>query len=110
MQANDLEVLLRSRVPIIVVDSRDEAQVLNALGAACKQLSVPAPVPRPAPSDGIAARARLPLFKWTVTDGLKRVDVEVGPPQRLLAQPPDVLKHIRATMLPAVYALLDFHP
>src|SRR5215472_10680884 len=114
MQANDLQVLLRSRVPIIVVDSRDEAQVLSSLGGACKQLSVPAavptPAPRPAPADGIAARAGLPLFKWTVTDGLQRLDVEMGPPLRTLAQPPDVLKHIRAAMLPAVYALLDFHP
>src|SRR5215469_6845291 len=110
MQANDLEVLLRSRVPIIVVDSRDEAQVLNALGLACRQVSMPAPVQRPMPADGVAARGGLPLFKWTVTDGLKRVDAEVGPPQHLLAQPPDVLKHIRATTLAGVYALLDFHP
>src|SRR5579859_1702638 len=110
MQVNDLEVLLRSRVPIIVVDSRDEAQVLNALGAACRQLPVPAPAPRPAAVSGIAARSGLPLFQWTVTDGLKRLDVEMGPPQRILAQPPEVLKHIRAAMLAGVYALLDFHP
>src|ERR1700739_4519623 len=46
MQMNDLEVLLRSRVPIIVVDSRDEAQVLKALGGACRQVAAPAPEPR----------------------------------------------------------------
>src|SRR6516164_3995207 len=110
MQANDLQVLLRSRVPIIVVDSRDEAQVLKALGGACAGLPVPAAVPR-APTPGVvAARAGLPLFQWSVTDGLKRLDMDVGPPQRMLAQPPDVLKHIRATTLAGVYALLDFHP
>ena len=110
MQANDLEVLLRSRVPIIVVDSRDEAQVLNVLGAACKQLPSPPPVSRP-PGAGVApARSGLPLFQWTVTDGLKRLDQDLGPPLRTVAQPPDILKHIRATPLAGVYALLDFHP
>jgi SpoVK/Ycf46/Vps4 family AAA+-type ATPase len=110
MQANDLEVLLRSRVPIIVVDSRDEAQVLNALGAACRKLPAPPSAPRPAGAGTVAIRPGLPLFQWTVTDGLKRLDVQIGPPQRMLAQPPDVLKHIRATTLAGVYALLDFHP
>ena len=41
MPANDLEVLLRSRVPIIVVQSRDEARVLKALAGACALLSAP---------------------------------------------------------------------
>jgi hypothetical protein len=110
MQANDLEVLLRSRVPIIVVDSRDEAQVLKALGAACTLLPAPPSAPRPAGAGAVPMRQGLPLFQWTVTDGLKRLDVQIGPPQRLLVQPPDVLKHIRASMFAGVYALLDFHP
>ncbi len=111
MPANDLEVLLRSRVPIIVVDSRDEAQVLNALGAACRKLPAPAPVPGAVPATPTApVRSGLPLFQWTVTDGLKRLDVDMGPPQRTVAAPPDILKHIRASMFAGVYALLDFHP
>jgi hypothetical protein len=111
MPANDLEVLLRSRVPIIVVDSRDEAQVLNALGAACRQLPAPAPIPAAgAATPTASARSGLPLFQWTVTDGLKRLDVDMGPPQRTVAAPPDILKHIRASMFAGVYALLDFHP
>ena len=113
MRANDLEVLLRSRVPIIIVESRDEAQVLKALTAACALLSAPLAAPRPAgapPPPPPLARGGLPLFQWTVTDGLKRLDVQIGPPQRMLAQPPDVLKHIRATTLAGAYALLDFNP
>ena len=110
MQANDLEVLLRSRVPIIVVDSRDEAQVLNALGAACRQLPSPPPLSRPPGAGVVPARSGLPLFQWTVTDGLKRLDQDLGPPLRTVAQPPEILKHIRATPLAGVYALLDFHP
>src|SRR5215469_9773638 len=108
MPANDLEVLLRSRVPLIVVESRDEARVLKALSSACALLSAPVSVPHTAGTP--PARTGLPLFKWTVTDGLKRLDIELGPPQRMLAEPRDVLKHIRATSLAAAYALLDFHP
>jgi hypothetical protein len=108
MQANDLEVLLRSRVPIIVVDSRDEAQVLKGLMRACAPISASLAAARTA--EAAPPRAALPLFRWTVTDGLKRLDVEVGPPQRTVAEPPDILKHIRATTLAGVYALLDFHP
>ena len=108
MQANDLEALLRSRVPIIVVESRDEARVIKGLARACAALPTPAGGAR-VPGTG-PPHAGLPLFQWTVTDGLKRLDVEVGPPQRMLAEPHDVLKHIRATPLAGVYALLDFHP
>ncbi len=45
-----------------------------------------------------------------MTDGLKRLDVDVAPPQRNLTDPTDILKHIRATNVAGVYALLDFHP
>ena len=106
MPSNDLEVLLRSRVPIVVVESRDEARVLTSLATACAALSALTP-----PGPGAApARGGLPLFQWTVTDGLRRLDVQLGPPQRMLAQPADVLKHIRATPLAGAYALLDLHP
>src|SRR5262245_43894215 len=108
MPANDLEVLLRSRVPIIVVDSRDEARVLKSLARACALLAAPAPAATTSPTT--LARSGMPLFGWTVTDGLRRVDIEVGPALRTLAEPIDILKHIRATNLAGAYALLDFHP
>jgi len=126
VQANDLEVLLRSRVPIIVVDSRDESQVLKALMHACASLTAPPAAPRavavpggagrgtantlPAGTAAGGVRGGFPLFQWTVTDGLKRLDVALGPPQRIVSEPLDVLKHIRAGTLAGVYALLDFHP
>jgi ATPase family associated with various cellular activities (AAA) len=107
MQANDLGALLRSRVPIIVVDSRDESQVLSALVRACT-LAVPASLPRT--SERALMHSGLPLFRWSVTEGLRRLDVDLGPPQGTVAAPLDVLKHLRATNLAGVYALLDFHP
>jgi hypothetical protein len=108
LSGNDLEVLLRSRVPIIVVDTRDEGPLLKRLALACAKQAGPTGGVRTA--DGIEMRGGLPLFRWSVTDGLKRLDVDVGPPQRTLVEPLDILKHIRATALAGVYALLDFHP
>ena len=102
----DLEVLLRSRIPLIAVESHDESQVIKSLLRACANLSrETAPAPGAAPG-----RGGQPLFQWTVTDGLKRLDVDVGPPQRSFGEAIDVLKHIRATNLAGTYALLDFHP
>ena len=51
----------------------------------------------------------MPLFRWTVTDGLQRLDIALEP-QPLNSEPGDVLKHIRAVSKPGIYILLDFHP
>ena len=51
----------------------------------------------------------LPLFRWSVTDGLQRLDIDLEP-QLHNSEPDDVLKHIRAVSKPGIYALLDFHP
>ncbi len=111
MEHNDLEVLLRSRIPLIAVESRDETEVLKALTRACTRFAAAgAASASAAPSHGLDASAGLPLFQWTVTDGLKRLDVNVGAPQRTLTEPIEILKHIRATGLAGSYALLDFHP
>jgi hypothetical protein len=108
MQHDDLEVLLRSRVPLIAVESRDESEVLKALTRACARVAAGNSLTKGAP--GLTPTAGLPLFQWTVTDGLKRLDIDVGPPQRTIAEPIDILKHLRATPVAGAYALLDFHP
>ncbi len=103
---DDLEVLLRSRIPVIAIESRDEAQVLKSLLRACaRQPGGPAPAGAPASRSG-----GMPLFQWTVTDGLKRLDIEMGTPQRNLSEALEILKHIRASNVGGAYALLDFHP
>jgi len=45
-----------------------------------------------------------------VTEGLQRIDVDMGAPQRMLAEPPQLLRHLKATPMPGIYVLLDFHP
>jgi hypothetical protein len=90
----DLELILRSRTPIVVIETRDEARVLEML----KELTV-----------ARASVEYLPLFRWTVTDGLQRLDISLEP-QLHNAEPGEVLRHIRAVTKPGLYVLLDFHP
>ncbi len=93
-QSHDLEVLLRSRTPIIVIETHDEARILETLQSMAIRAS---------------ADAYLPLFRWTVTDGLQRLDIALEP-QTINAEPTDALRHIRAVTKPGIYVLLDFHP
>ena len=91
---HDLELILRSRTPIIVIESQDEARILEMLQAI---------------SIRRASTNYIPLFRWTITDGLQRLDISLEP-QSMNSQPTDVLKHIRAVSKPGLYVLLDFHP
>jgi SpoVK/Ycf46/Vps4 family AAA+-type ATPase len=90
----DLEVTLRSRTPIIVIETSDESRILDML----RSITISGP-----------STSYQPLFRWTVTDGLQRLDIALEP-QTLNSEPTDVLRHIRAVDKPGVYVLLDFHP
>lgn len=89
----DLELVLRSRTPIVVIETRDERRLLDLLRTIALARN----------SDTYQ-----PLFRWTVTDGLQRLDIELEP-QLHNSEPADVLRHIRAVTKPGIYALLDFH-
>jgi hypothetical protein len=90
----DLELILRSRVPIVVIETQDESRLLNLL----KAIAI-----------SRASEEYMPLFRWTVTDGLQRLDIPLEP-QLHNAEPSEVLGHIRAVSKPGIYVLLDFHP
>ena len=91
---HDLELILRSRTPIIIIESLDEARILGLLQAIAMRRST---------------TSYMPLFRWTITDGLQRLDISLEP-QSINSEPTDVLKHIRAVSKPGLYVLLDFHP
>ena len=93
-QKHDLELILRSRSPIVVIETQDEPRILEML----QSIAI-----------GSASSEYLPLFRWTITDGLQRLDIALEP-QTLNSEPTDVLKHIRAVSKPGIYVLLDFHP
>ena len=92
--SHDLELIINSRVPLIIIESHDEARLIAMLAA-------------------IAIRQRAvkykPFFRWSVTDGLQRIDIDLEP-QRHNAEPEDVLRHIRSVKSPGVYVMLDMHP
>jgi hypothetical protein len=91
----ELEMLLASRFALIVIESREEARVLAVVREASLK----------------ARRGRgWGVFQWTVTEGLQRMDVDMGGSQRTLAEPAQLLKHLKATPMPGIYVLLDFHP
>ena len=90
----DLELVLNSGAPIVVIQTTDEARFLQLL----TELATSRP-----------AHAYRPHFRWSVTDGLQRLDLDLEAQQYNTA-PEEVLRHIRAVQKPAIYALLDFHP
>ena len=90
----ELEALLRSRVSLVVIETYDEPRALEMLAALSPRL----------------AAAHTPVFQWTCTDGLRRLDVNLGGAQQHNAEPAAVLKSIRASTVAGIYVLLDFHP
>jgi len=90
----DLAVILASRVPIVVVETQEENRFFDLL----RDLS-----------RGAFGGESRPLFRWSVTDGLQRLDRDFSA-QLHNADPTAVLKHIRAVDAAGVYVLLDFHP
>ena len=87
---HDLELVLRSHVPIVVLETHDESRVLDQF----RQLAV---------------RLGKPVLAWSITTGLRRLDLdlEVASPA---SEPRDLLEQIRATETAGIYLLLDFHP
>src|SRR5882762_6825224 len=88
----ELEMLLASRFALIVIESREEARVLSLVRESSLK----------------ARRGRgWGVFQWTVTEGLQRIYVDLGGPQRTLAEPGQLLKHLKVTPIPGIYLLLD---
>ena len=87
---HDLELLLRSDTPIVLIESIEEPRVIELFARLAMRLSEPA-------------------FCWTVTDGLQRIEFD-APAQQPLANPGEALRHIKLTNQRGLYLLLDFHP
>lgn len=87
---HDLELLLGFHTPIIVIESLEEARLLSFLTRRSPALPYP-------------------LFKWSITEGLRRLDVNYGH-QDDTDDPTAVLRHIKTSGDPGYFVLLDFHP
>jgi len=87
----DLVTLLRSRTPLILVESAEEGRVVDAFRHAIEQ-------------------SLRPLYRWSITGGLQRLDIDDGfdadtPPDASMT-----LHAIKQQKTPGVYLLLDFQP
>ncbi len=87
---HDLELLLRSHVPLLAVETDEEQRVRELF---CR----------------LIPRLGRPLYSWSITDGLRRLDLE-GPPMEGTAEPAAFLRHVRDSKQAAVYLVPDFHP
>jgi len=86
----DVELVIRSRVPLILVQSREEPRVVELFRR-------------------VARRQGIPLYRWMASTGLQRLDeAETAPATRL--KPAEALAHIRTLSTPGIFLLLDFHP
>ena len=90
-QLQDLTALIRANTPLIVIETRDEERVVELFRQALMQVW----------------RA---LHRWTITEGLRRMDLDR---EDAAEGPPDasaVLHAIRQADQRGIYLLLDFHP
>ena len=84
----ELELLIKSRYPIIYLETWEEERAESLLNL-------------------VAQNLKKPLFIWTSTKGLYRSDIQS--PIYNTANPMQALSHIQASNLIALYFLKDFH-
>ncbi|KAF1686957.1 ATPase [Pseudoxanthomonas broegbernensis] len=90
-QLQDLTALIRANAPLIVIETRDEERVVELFRQSLMQVW----------------RA---LHRWTITEGLRRLDLDR---EDAAEGPPDagsVLRAIQDAGQRGIYLLLDFHP
>jgi SpoVK/Ycf46/Vps4 family AAA+-type ATPase len=87
---HDLELLLRSRVPLITIETREEKRVTRLFSR-------------------LAVKLAMPVMSWSATTGLQRIDYAAAP-QRHASEARQALGQIKATDTATIYLLLDFHP
>ena len=87
----DLRLLVRSRVPVVVLETHDESRALEMLTR-------------------LAVKEALPLFNWSLTEGLQRLGLGAASAADALAEPEAMLTAIKQHREPGLYVLCDLHP
>jgi len=89
-ELRDLELLLDSRTPLIVVETLEEQRLLRI----CMQISM---------------KSSRPFFRWSITEGVRPLGIKVDAAADT-SDPADILRLIKQKAEAGVYILLDFHP
>ena len=87
---HDLQAIIRSRTPLIAVESNEEPQIVKIVR-------------------DIAQRDQLKAYRWTVTEGLRSFE-PCDQPQQSVVKSIELLTHIRSAAKHSLFVLLDFHP
>jgi ATPase family associated with various cellular activities (AAA)/AAA+ lid domain len=86
----DLEAIVRSRTPLIVVESGEEPHIVQMVRQ-------------------IAKRLQLKAYRWTVTEGLQAFE-PCDQPAQSVVKSHEVLNYIKNSASYSLFVLLDFHP
>lgn len=87
----DLDIIIKSRIPIVVIESHEEPRIIELVKR-------------------IGDQKLMPVHSWSVTRGLRRIDGKYATNERLTEAPDRLLIHIQKQERPAIYVLCDFHP
>ncbi|HXR03844.1 MAG TPA: AAA family ATPase [Verrucomicrobiae bacterium] len=86
----DLEAIIRSRTPLIAMESNEEPQIVRVVRE-------------------IAKKFQRKAFRWTVTEGLRAFD-PMDQPAQSVTKSQEVLRYIKDSSNNCLFVLLDFHP
>jgi len=86
----DLEAIIRSRTPLIAVESNEEPEIVFLLRQ-------------------IARHRQIKAYRWTVTEGMQAFDPADQPPQAVLKSQ-EILSYIKTSGTNCLFVLLDFRP
>src|SRR5690242_11542404 len=87
---HDLDAIIRSRTPLVVVETNEEPQVVRM-------------------TRQIGKRLQLKTYRWTVTEGLQAFE-PCDQPMRSLVKSQDILSYIKTESKYCLFLLLDYHP
>jgi len=88
---DDLITLLRASTPLIVIESAEEMRVVESFRHAIVQVL-------------------RPLFRWSITEGLRRLDMDEDRESEIAPDASYTLQAIHQAQERGIYLLLDFNP
>src|SRR6187399_1492436 len=86
---HDLAAMIRSRTPLITVETSEEPQIVGLVRNLGRQLQVK-------------------TYRWTVTEGMQAFD-PCDQPRESVASSQEVLNYVKGSFA-CLFLLLDFHP
>lgn len=90
-ELQDLTALIRANTPLIVIETQDEARVIDLFRQSL-------------------SRVWRALYRWSATEGLRRFDMDREEAPEGAPDASAALQAIRQASQRGVYVLLDFHP